>query len=55
VFEVGNECFSFVGKTVLDPGFTSLMPWQAIPEEESLPVCEVGQKCAIKEACYVIF
>jgi DNA topoisomerase-3 len=48
-FEVAGELFSFVGKTVIDAGFTALMPWQAIPVEESLPLCELDQTCAIKE------
>jgi len=50
VFEVGGEIFTCSGKTVVDPGYTAVMSWQAIPPDEDLPsTCEVGQVCSIKE------
>jgi len=50
VFEVGGEVFACTGKTVVDPGYTAVMSWQAIPPDEDLPsACEVGQTLSIKE------
>jgi DNA topoisomerase-3 len=54
-FEVAGESFTCSGKTVIDPGFTSVMSWQAIPAEESLPACEIGQVWNFKEASSVNF
>jgi len=52
MFEVGGEMFSFTGKTVVDPGYTAVMPWHAIPPEEDVPSsCETGQIYSIKEVC----
>ena len=30
--ECGGEVFSFTGKKLVDPGFTEVFPWQAIPQ-----------------------
>jgi len=50
VFEVGGEIFTCTGKTVVDPGYTAIMPWQAIPPDEALSSsCEARQVCSIKE------
>jgi len=50
MFEVGGEIFCCTGKTVIDPGYTAVMSWQAIPPEEDLPLsCQAGQVCSIKE------
>jgi len=52
MFEVGGEIFSCTGKTVVDPGYTAVMAWQAIPPEEDLPSsCRAEQVCSIKEVC----
>lgn len=51
-FEVAGESFTCSGKTVIDPGFTSIMTWQAIPPEENLPQCEIGQVWNFREASY---
>ncbi len=48
-FEIGNEVFSAVGKRLISPGFTSVMTWQAIPNDESIPACTEGEECAIDE------
>ncbi len=34
---IGSENFSFSGKKLLDPGFTGVMTWQALTDEESVP------------------
>lgn len=36
-FDLGGEKFSFTGKKLTEPGFTSVMTWQAITDEESVP------------------
>jgi len=54
VFEVGGEIFTCTGKTVVDPGYTSVMTWQAIPPEEDLPSSfDIGQVCSIKEVSWM--
>jgi hypothetical protein len=40
---------------VIDPGFTSVMSWQAIPAEENLPSCVIGQVWNFREASYVTY
>jgi DNA topoisomerase len=46
---IGEEEFSFSGKKVVDPGFTALMTWQAIPPEENFPQLKEGDTLTIKE------
>lgn len=54
VFEVGREVFFCTGKTVVDPGYTAVMSWQAIPPEEDLPsAIRAEQVCSVKEVCQV--
>ena len=47
--ECGGEKFSLTGKKVTDPGFTSVMTWQAISDEESIPDIKQGTKLQVKE------
>ncbi|KAK9391563.1 DNA topoisomerase 3-beta-1 [Crotalus adamanteus] len=49
VCSVASERFTCIGKTVLSPGFTEIMPWQTIPLEESLPSCERGDLFRVNE------
>lgn len=30
-FSIGDEIFTAVGKTLIDPGYTTVMTWQVIP------------------------
>lgn len=46
-FAIDQETFSFSGKTVTSPGFTSVMHWQAISSDERMPHCQ-------KDDCYEI-
>ena len=46
---IGDEEFSFSGKKVVDPGFTAIMTWQAIPPEENFPQLKERDSLAIKE------
>ncbi len=36
-FDIGDEKFSVTGKKLIEPGFTSVMTWQALTDEESVP------------------
>lgn len=38
-FAIGKEEFSFSGKSVIDDGFTSVMTWMAVDNDEQLPPC----------------
>ncbi|KAM9821241.1 DNA topoisomerase 3-beta-1 isoform 4-T4 [Syngnathus typhle] len=49
VFTIGTEAFTCSGKTLISSGFTALMPWQGIPLEEALPVCESGDIFTVDE------
>ncbi|XP_077457856.1 DNA topoisomerase 3-beta-1 isoform X2 [Stigmatopora argus] len=49
VFNIGTEEFSCSGKTLISPGYTTFMPWQGIPLEEALPVCESGDVFTVEE------
>ncbi|XP_063979754.1 DNA topoisomerase 3-beta-1 [Diachasmimorpha longicaudata] len=55
-FEIGIESFSLTGSTLIDPGYTSLLTWQALGANESLPRLNVGDKVSIHETklleCY---
>lgn len=48
-FTIGDEVFTCSGKTVIDPGYTAIMPWQAIPPEEMMPTCTVGETWPVNE------
>lgn len=39
-FGIDQENFSFIGKTLTSPGFTSVMHWQAISSDERMPHCQ---------------
>ena len=49
VVECGGEGFSFTGKKLVDPGYTEVFPWQAIPSEESVPAVSQGERLAVKD------
>ncbi|KAK9732423.1 Toprim domain [Popillia japonica] len=36
-FIINQENFSIVGKTLIDPGYTTVMPWQAFGKNEIIP------------------
>ena len=48
-FELGEERFTCTGKAVLDPGYTAVMPWQAITGDENMPQLGKGDACSISE------
>ncbi|CAH1786482.1 unnamed protein product [Owenia fusiformis] len=49
-FKIGQEKFSCTGKSLIDPGYTGLMTWQAITQDEKMPVFTEGQSLPIEEA-----
>ncbi len=53
LFEVGPEMFSCTGKTLINPGYTSVMTWQQIAAEESMPQFTVGDVCSIHEVSQI--
>ncbi|XP_060927383.1 DNA topoisomerase 3-beta-1 [Limanda limanda] len=48
-FSIGPEAFSCTGKTLISPGYTTVMPWLGIPLEENLPECERGDTFTVDE------
>ncbi|XP_070567600.1 DNA topoisomerase 3-beta-1-like [Ptychodera flava] len=48
-FSIGSESFTLTGKTLLDPGYTTMMTWQALSAEEKLPPFNRGDICSIEE------
>eukprot|EP00899_Mesostigma_viride_P006662 jgi/Mesvir1/15998/Mv08302-RA.2 len=48
VFAAGDETFSASGKAVVSPGFTAVMPWQAM-KDEPLPVFARGELVPMKD------
>jgi len=48
--EVGGEAFSVQSRQVVDPGFTSVMTWQAVSEEECLEGMREGATLPVREA-----
>ena len=47
--KIGSEDFSFTGKKLTDPGFTAVMTWQALTQEESVPKLNPGDELVVKE------
>lgn len=48
-FEIGTESFSLTGNSLMDPGYTSLLTWQALGANDSLPNLKGGDSVAIHE------
>ncbi|XP_014227771.1 DNA topoisomerase 3-beta-1 [Trichogramma pretiosum] len=48
--EVGTETFSITGNSLIDPGYTSLLTWQALSSNESFPRFSIGDKVKIVDA-----
>lgn len=48
-FEVGSETFSCTGKTLLDPGYTTVMHWQAFARNETVPNFSMGDVVDIQD------
>jgi DNA topoisomerase-3 len=48
-FEVGTETFTCTGKTLLDPGYTTIMHWQAFGKNETVPPFTEGDMAKIQD------
>ena len=51
---IGEENFSLTGKKLVDPGFTAVMTWQALGDDEeggtgSVPKANKGDQLPVKE------
>jgi hypothetical protein len=47
-FFIGDEEFMVHSRVVLDPGFTQLLTWMAVSQEEMMDSIQKGQKLPIK-------
>ena len=48
-FHVGTETFTCTGKTLLDPGYTTVMHWQAFGKNETVPTFTEGEMANIQD------
>lgn len=48
-FKVGTETFTCTGKTLLDPGYTTVMHWQAFGKNETVPPFTEGEMAKIHD------
>lgn len=53
-FEIGSEKFSCSGKAVVDLGFTAIMPWLQIQDDEEIPPLKQDDKLAVDEVCTML-
>jgi DNA topoisomerase-3 len=53
-FKVGSETFTCVGKTLLDPGYTTIMHWQAFGKNETVPTFAEGEMARIQDVSLVV-
>jgi DNA topoisomerase IA len=51
-FEVGTEMFTCTGKTLVDPGYTTIMHWQAFGKNETVPTFTEGEMANIQDVSY---
>ncbi|XP_052821520.1 DNA topoisomerase 3-beta-1 isoform X2 [Octopus bimaculoides] len=48
-FEIGQEKFTCTGNILSDPGYTAIMTWQAITDDEELPPFVKGENYNVSE------
>lgn len=53
-FQVGSETFTCTGKTLLDPGYTTVMHWQAFGKNETVPTFTEGEMANIQDVSQVL-
>lgn len=51
-FQVGSETFTCTGKTLLDPGYTTVMHWQAFGKNETVPTFTEGEMANIQDVSW---
>lgn len=48
-FEIGIETFTTTGHSLLSPGYTSILTWQALGNSDTLPKFTLNEKVNIQE------
>lgn len=48
-FEIGMEIFTATGHSLLDPGYTNILTWQALGSSDTLPKFTPEEKVTIQE------
>uniref|UniRef100_A0A023F3Y2 DNA topoisomerase n=1 Tax=Triatoma infestans TaxID=30076 RepID=A0A023F3Y2_TRIIF len=48
-FEVGSEVFSISGKSLVSPGYTTVMHWQAMHKSDATPTFQVGEELPVTD------
>lgn len=48
-FEIGMEIFTATGYSLLDPGYTNILTWQALGNNDTLPKFTPGESVNIQE------
>lgn len=48
-FEVSNETFSLSGKNVIEPGFTEIMPWKRVSDDDPIPTFTNNEMFTIED------
>lgn len=48
-FMIGSESFTLTGKTLVSPGYTSVLHWQSLPKNEALPTLELNEEIPVQE------
>ena len=49
LFEVSNEIFALSGKNVIEPGFTTIMPWKRVSNDEPIPSFVIDEVFSIED------
>lgn len=53
-FEIGIEIFTATGHSLLSPGYTSILTWQALGNNDTLPKFTLDEKVNIQEVRNII-
>ena len=48
------ETFTATGHSLIDPGYTSLLTWQALSNSEALPKLATGDKVNIQDVSILL-
>ncbi|CAF4968388.1 unnamed protein product [Rotaria sp. Silwood1] len=49
LFDASNEAFSLSGKNVIEPGFTTIMPWKRVSNDEPIPSLTINEIFTIED------
>lgn len=48
-FMIGSESFTLTGKTLVSPGYTSILHWQSLPKNEVMPTFQIDEEIPVQE------